>query len=479
MAQADLCLETESFRAREPAERAVAIARGLDDPVREGHALRRLGQEARYRYDHTESRNALEAAAASFRQAELPGEAAICLHLLSLTMGDQGNHAAALEAAEDALALSRAANDRRHEATSLRRLAIVYLNRLEHARALPFAEEALAIHRQLGDRSEECRALNVLGVITGWLGRPEEAEAYLFQSLELAEATGSSMSMRSAVINLLWSHFRWQGEYEAALTLLDEQLVKARLANDEILAGHLLSQRPLFLGMLGQYATALESVEVLLPRLERLVSPAIYARFLSFMGQMQAELGDLGQARQEMEAALGQAMETGTTTDTAFPLINLARLALLEGGQANLRLGLDQAQRASELLRGTASTDDLADALHTVSQLHLALHRHGAAQGGIEMGSAHAEAALRSSVEVMELIARWPSRPEAYLLTHSRALRAVGRETEADDHLHQAHERVMLVASKTRDASLRLGWLEGVRINREILTAQPTRKPPR
>jgi predicted ATPase len=476
IAQADLYLETESSRAREPAERAVAIAQRLDDPVREGHALRRLGQEARYRYDHSASRNALEAAAASFREANLPGEAAVCLHHLSLTMGDQGEHAAALAAAEEALALSRTAGDRRHEATSLRRLAIVYLNRLEHAKALPFAEEALAIHRQIGDRSEECRALNVLGVIAGWLGKSEEAEAYLFQSLELADATGSSIGVRSAVINLLWSHFRWQGEYEAALALLDEQLIKARVANDQVLAGHLHSQYPLFLGLLGQYTAALELIETLLPALRGLVSPASHARYLSFMGRMQAELGNLGQARQVMEVALERAKETGVAADTAFPLINLAYLALLVGGPTDLRLGLDLAQRAIKLLQGTASTDDLADALHRVSQLHLALSRFEDSQGKIEASSAHAAAALRHAVELMELIAAWPSQQEAYLYTHSCALRAVGREAEADEHLCRAYERVMVVADKTRDESLRLSWLEKVRINREILAAQAAGK---
>ncbi len=468
VALADLYLETESFRAQEPAQRAIAIAQVLGDPVREGHALRRLGQEARYRYDYPKSRSALEVAAARFREAGLVGEAAVCLHLLSLTLGDQDEHSAALKAAEDALALSRTAGDRRQEAISLRRLAIVY-NRFDHAKALPFAEEALALHRALGDRSEEWRALNLLGVITGWLGRPEETRAYLCQSLELADSTGSSIGVRHAAINMLWSYYQRQGEYEAALIFLDEQLTRAHLADDEVLAGHLHSQKPFFLGLLGQYTAALELVQALLPTLERLMGQAILSRYLSFMGRMQAGLGDYDQARQYLADALARAEEAGTPTDVAYSLASQAYVALLESGPTNLRLGVEQASRAAELLRGTASIDELADALHIAAQLHLALSEWETWQDQVERNGKHLDAALARSEEVMKLVAAWPAQPEAYLYTHSRALRAVGHKAEADAHLRRAYERVMRVASTTKEESLRRSWLENVRVNREIL----------
>ena len=74
-------------------------------------------------------------------------EAATCLHILSLTLGDLGEYEAALKASTEALALSRQAGDRRQEGISLRRLAMVHLERLQEAEALPFAEAALALLR--------------------------------------------------------------------------------------------------------------------------------------------------------------------------------------------------------------------------------------------------------------------------------------------------------------------------------------------
>ena len=56
-----------------------------------------------------------------------------------------------------------------------------------------------------------------------------------------------------------------------------------------------------------------------------------------------------------------------------------------------------------------------------------------------------------------------------FFIVRSRALRAAGRAAEADEYLRKARERVMLVAGKIEDETLRRGWLENVRLNRELL----------
>ena len=80
IAQADYFLDTEFIFAKEPAEKAVEIARNIGDKVREGHALRRLGFWAWHRDDPNRSRIALESAFKHFLEAGLVGEAATCLH---------------------------------------------------------------------------------------------------------------------------------------------------------------------------------------------------------------------------------------------------------------------------------------------------------------------------------------------------------------------------------------------------------------
>jgi tetratricopeptide (TPR) repeat protein len=331
-----------------------------------------------------------------------------------------------------------------------------------YAEALPFAEKALSLHRELGDRSEEYNALNVLGIIMGWLGRPGEAKEYLCQSLEIAEAIGSRQGISSVVSNMVWMHFCWQGEYEAALAFLEEQLAKARLANDEYLVGMLRGENTRLLYFLGRFAPALNMIQALRPTIETLMDQMEQVKYLVLTGMIQAELEDYAGARQHLGMALERAERAERALETASILTNQAYVVLLEGGDEEyLRLGLEQAMQSVKLLTGTEWMLELAHALDTAAQLHLAL-------GQVE------EATARST-EAMRLVATWPFVPEEYVFTHSRALRAAGREAEADDYLRRAYERVMLVADKTHDESLHRSWLENVRINREIVAHWATR----
>jgi predicted ATPase len=473
IALADYYLETEPARAREPSEQAVALAQALGDPLRQGHALRCLGREARYRYDLPLSRSALEEATAHFREAGRLADAALCLHMLSLTLRGQGEIDAALQAAQDALDASRAAGDRRQEASSLRRLAIVHLGEFLHARALPYAEAALALHQELGDRSEECRGLNVLGVISGWLGRLEEAQAYLQQALDLAWAIDSSQGVRGAAINMLWAYYHQRGGYEDALAFLQEQVTRARQVDDDVLEAHIASQQPFFLAALGQYRAALEVTQGLLPTLERLLGPGSHSRYLVFAARMEAELGHPERARASLEAARAQAERGGLDVDIGATLSTRAYLALRQGGVAALRFGLQQTVQAIDLLRGTSAVDDLAEALHNAARLHLALSHEALPAAELKV---HRDAALTYAAEALQATAAWPVAPETYLYTYACALQAVGREAEAAEPLRKAYDRVLSVAGQTRDSTLRHGWLEGVRVNREILRAWEERE---
>jgi predicted ATPase len=455
IALADFYAETEPFRAREPAARAVSIARALGDPVRQGHALRRVGFEAWHRRDLASSRAALKASVAHFQEAGLPGKAAVCLHTLSLVLNDLRETAAAQKAAEEALALSREARDRRHEATSLRRLAIVYMSAGQYTQALAHVEEALALHRQLGDRSEECNALNVLGIIHAWLGKPETAREYLEQSLNLAEDIGSSLGISNAVDNLMWAHFRLQGELEAGLAFIERRLEKVRLTGDEFLILRTQEAKAQMLIHLGQYAPALELAQAASSMMEQMSEGPVQIKYLVYISHLWAELGDYERASQQLETLLEKAEEAGSAVETALVLWQWAYVDFLQGREANLHRGLERVARAVKLIRDANLVAELADGLALMAWFQLALGQN--------------DAALASSTAAVEQAARLPIESEAVFLAHSRALQAAGREAESDDYLRRAYQRVMLVAEKTQDDALRQGWLENVRVNREIM----------
>ena len=81
--------------------------------------------------------------------------------------------------------------------------------------------------------------------------------------------------------------------------------------------------------------------------------------------------------------------------------------------------------------------------------------------------------ALECSIRALDFVERMPGpdAPESKYFTHAQILRVLGRESEVDEYLRRAYERVMLVANNTKDEGLKRSWLENVRVNQEILEA--------
>jgi eukaryotic-like serine/threonine-protein kinase len=455
LAQADLYQDTDLLRAAEPIERAITLARAMADPLREGRALRRLGFGARMIGDLQCSREALERAIACFREQAQPSEVAVCLHILSLTLGDLGDHTAARRAVEEAIAISRQRGDRNHEAIGLRRLAIVYHKNRQFAEALPLAETALSLHRAVGDRGEESLALNLLGLIAGELGQSAQAERYLRQSLEIAESIGS-VGVTLAADNLAYV-LQLRGEYEAALTLNQELQDRIRPAADAYAAGWCVAQRARLLGLIGQFVPAIQLLEGLEPRSTSLLGPARQPDLLFSLAQYRAETGDLPAARRDLEKALS--LRLGNTNSTAgeraSALLNRAQLNWMEGGEANARQGLEFIAEAETLTEDIEWKFGQAGGASLATRLHLDLNE--------------IEAALVCGAKAVTTYANLNFVDEASHWGYARALRTAGRTPEADEQLRLAYARVRLVADCTRNEALRRGWLENIRVNREIL----------
>ncbi len=178
--------------------------------------------------------------------------------------------------------------------------------------------------------------------------------------------------------------------------------------------------------------------------------------FLSLIGWVEAEMGDHDAARGHLEAALAGVRPAETPPDLADLLVNRAYCALLAGDAAELRLGLDLAERAIGLMhRGATWLIKLAIAHRVVAELHLALDDPAAAQ-------ANSEEALRD-LGIGPYTAEHSSS-----LTPARCLPTINRPRQ-----RTTCAGPMSVCSswpkQTDDPELRRSWLEDVRTNREII----------
>ena len=466
LALADVFVETDEFRAREPAARALAIAQALGDKVREAHALRRVGWLELLQQEYSASRSALETAIAQFRAAGRQSEAAACLHILSLCFGRWGRLESARKAVEESIALSRAIGDRRHEAIGLRRLGIMCEIDGQTAEGIKHAELALALHREMGDRSQELNALANLAGAHGQIGQWEEAKRYSEQTIELAEAIDSTEGLAKGISLLTVFYLRATGDFGAALAYVNATLEKERVKNDS----HLLLKMRLVQGMLlaslGQYRAVLDVCRNLEMAPEKF-GRAAASEFWGFVAVLHAELGEFLEARRALAQAAGYLGPNNTPAEHANVLGTSAYVDLLEGltqrdanaRQKMLNVALEKGRQVITLLDSTA-----AEGIHEFRGLSF----EGIASVHLELGDT--ANALSYSTRAVELLEQrpilWMRAPEQILYTHSRALRAAGRVDDADGYLRRAHERVMLVANSLNDEALRRSWLENVRVNR-------------
>lgn len=457
LAQTDLYLATEFSLALEPARRAAQLAGRLQDPVREGQALRRLGWAAWITHDAQASREALAASVERFRQAGLLGEAAASLHTLSLVLGGQGicDFSASQRAAAEALDLARRAGDRREEGHSLRRLAITYIDLNDYHSARKYAEEALELHILAGDRQGECNVRNVLGLVLSWLGCWEEASTEFFRSLSIAKAIDYSNGALMAVTNLISFHFIRLGKLEEALRFLDEQKENVPVGEAGFLCWILNVDKVDIYLTLGQFALAGELLQETLRMAQELKNTDLWASTLSLQARIRAELGDFESARLHIQQALDLAREEKLPGILAKVIKQAGYIAWLEGGEANLNQALELVEARLARLEGPQWQIERSEMLILSARLLLALEQY--------------DRALERSQRAAGITGRFPIPDENEFLIHSRALRAAGRTVEAEEYLRRAYERLAQVSGELQTPEYRRSYLEAIRDHRDIL----------
>lgn len=457
LAQTDLYLATEFSLALEPARRAAELARRLQDPVREGQALRRLGWAAWITHDAQASREALAASVERFRQAGLLGEAAASLHTLSLVLGGQGicDFSASQRAGAEALELARKAGDRRQEGHSLRRLAITYIDLNDYHSARKYAEEALELHILAGDREGECNVRNVLGLVLSWLNCWEEARTEFFQSLAIAREIDYSNGVLMAVSNLISYHFIRLGKLEEALRFLDELMETIPEGEASFLCWVLDVDKVEIYLALGQFTLADKLLVETLQVAQELKNTDLWASTLSLQARIRAELGDFEAARIHVQQALDLAREEKLPGILAKVIKQAGYIAWLEGGEENVSQALELVEARLALLNGPQWQIERSEMLFLSARLLLALGQH--------------EQALERSQQAAGITGRFPIPDESEYLIHSRALRAAGRTAEADEYLRRAYDRLAQVSGELQNPEFRRSYLEAIRDHREIL----------
>jgi serine/threonine protein kinase/tetratricopeptide (TPR) repeat protein len=472
IAQADFYLATEHIRSQDPLERALSLARKLNDQPREGQTLRRKGGAARKMFDNLPARRYLENAIQIFRETGMPDEETASLIILIPVLRELGDQPGSITTGEQAILISKRTGDRRQLAEALLCLAGTYLSVLDEDNvARDHAEAALTIFQEIGDKAGECSALNTLAITYHHRFDISSSEAYYLQSLEIAEAISDSLVIGFVTSNLLLSVFLPRGRQEGGLNFLQEMKEKAELRDDRFLIDFTSFAQVLTLDYLGRYESALKLLSSIQSRDEEIVGHSMYVAFQALSCCFYLLCDQEENALKNRQEVLKFVKTVDQIDEARARTWNyLAKSALLIGEKDVLQQGLEFIKSAISFHKQVTDFLMLADGLTISAQLHLALFE-------IDGDRTHLDQAFESSSEAVQLPEQDPEacHLDEYCYTHARVLKALGHDDEVEPYLRKAFDRVIQVANNIEDENLRRSWLENVAIHREILAEASSR----
>lgn len=256
--------------------------------------------------DSTKAREFYQQALALHRaNGDRAGEGLV-LNNLGILEGNLGNWQAALSNYQSGLPLVRSAGDRRREGLLLNNLAVAHLGLGDIAEAQSLLSSALAARKAVGDKRGEADTEGALGYARLLLNQPAEALLHIARSEALDLAAGDKLSLLKSSRNH-GEALRRLGQLREAENVIAKGLSLAQeiqerrqgAAITELMAVVKLDQ--------GEAGQALPLAQRALMDFQEIGDRAGEARAAATLARVQAALGQLAQARKEIENSLALA----------------------------------------------------------------------------------------------------------------------------------------------------------------------------
>ena len=322
---------------------------------------------------------------------------------------------------EHALALLRAGSDRRAEVETLLAVSDLYLNYHRPEPAQRYCDEALELATALDDRALQAACLATRALyISAWHGPIAAARSAGRSALEFAQQL-SDDSLRSRTLILLGSVLQWRADFDACVPHLIEG---AHLA-EHLHAGHLRGQALFQLGnahlSTGRYDTALRWYAELRRYAASANDKFWIVRAPNLVGGVHLELYDF-------EAAIALCQEGDEIAQRLFPWPEPRGHCLVKLGQAQLLRG--EYGAADEFLSRAWELLDLDSWGRW--RWHIPLLR---TRGELALATGRLEDAWSFASQSLELAAQTDSRKH---VAHAKLV--LGQIADAQDRLPEAEK---------------------------------------
>jgi diguanylate cyclase len=317
---------TDASATHDLASEALALARALENPEAEAHALVARAYAAVRRSHGADAIEDAMTAVGMFRESGNATGLARALNTLGICYGDSSRFMDALEAFLDLLRICEEVGDRVGQADALNNVGIVYVNLDDHAAALEYHMRSLRIAREIAYAGGEVRTLTNLGSVAFELGRYEEALTYLEESLAKREEGRDPHTYGITLINV-GRCFQRLGRADEALEVLDrarqllagiDHSLGVAYALDSMAAVELDRAEP---------RAALEMLQASLAIKGQADDRKGQAATLLEIAQGHRQLGDDAAATAALTNALGHATEVGARSEVYRAHLRLSEIA--------------------------------------------------------------------------------------------------------------------------------------------------------
>ncbi len=226
--------------------------------------------------------------------------ALINLGMIHKTLGENQQ---ALDHFNRAAQIAREVSDRRGEAYALNHLSRIYIELGEYEKALDLCGRALSLFQFVGDRIGEAAALNNHGAINAFRGDREKALDFYGQALSRFQALGDRYNEASVLLNLGRLNDE-SGDKRKALEHYNRAIALSRDFKNPRVEALALNHLGLLYASSGESRKALDCYHQALLLMRDLGDRSGEAAALANLARVERDLGDLDEARRQIEAAL-------------------------------------------------------------------------------------------------------------------------------------------------------------------------------
>ena len=291
-------------KASEALEQALPLRRAAGDRSGEGDLIYRLGIVHLHWGDRQKALEQFNGALALYRAAgNKQGEADVFSSFGWFYWSWEEEYQKALESFSRCLALSRSVGYRPGEGGALYGLGLVYWGLGEYQKSLEAYGKALAYQRAVGDRHGETGVLDNMGLVYHALGEYQKALECYAQSLPYRRAAG--LRAREAdTLTGIGTVYASMDENQKALEHLNEALPIYREVGNRTGESYALRNIGFVYTALKEPHQAVGYLAQALALDRELGERSSEARALAGLARARRDLGDLAEARSDIEAAL-------------------------------------------------------------------------------------------------------------------------------------------------------------------------------